>query len=279
MSDYASTKGAENQMAKYDQYTQQALGGSPAEAMQKAQAAAAQQAQGVSDQAVQQSIKAGKTAGAMGGQAALAATGQAANAYGQAQQAGQQQYFNTAQLGAQLGSEMSGRLQKREGDLTQRYGIQTGAETSKYATDKADQQAYEAGQLQKQGQWIGMIAPTLGAIGGIAGVAAGSDKRQKEDIKPVNITKGLSDIKAYTYKYKKGPWNEGDKEQAGIMAQDLEKTAMAPAVIETPDGKMIDTKKLTTMNTGALAEQEKRMKRIENILKGLANVKRPEAKK
>lgn len=305
-----SAQGAQSQMANYDKYAQQALGSSPAEAMQKAQAAAAQGAQSTSDQAVQQAIKAGKSAGAMGGQAALAATGQAANAYGQAQQAGQQQYFNTAQLGAQLGSEMSGRLQAQAQNATNQYGIKTGAETSRYGTqtgaesdrystalgaetsrygtdvgaqsakysaDANAKAAAEANKTEKRGQNIELIGQGIGALGGLAGLF--SDRNLKEDIRPTKATDGLEQLKAYTYKYKKGPAYAGGREESGVMAQDLEKTGMRQAVMDTPDGKMIDTKRLSTMNTGAIAEQEKRMQRIENIIKGLSEIQKPGVKK
>lgn len=293
-----SAQGAQGQMASYDKYAQQALGANPSEAMQKAQAAAAQGAQSTSDQAVQQAIKAGKSAGAMGGQAALAATGQAANAYGQAQQAGQQQYFNTAQLGAQLGSEMSGRLQAQAQNAANIYGIQTGAETSrygtqagaesqrystdvgaasdKYSTDASAKAAAEANKTNKRGQNIGLVGQGIGAVAGLAGLF--SDRNLKEDISPTKATDGLEQLKAYTYKYKKGPAYAGGRDESGVMAQDLEKTGMRQAVMDTPEGKKIDTNRLSTMNTGAIAEQEKRMQRIENILKGLGEIQKPGSK-
>lgn len=307
----AQSAGAAQNMAAYDEFTRQALGASPAEAMQKAQAAAAQGAQGVSDQAIQQSIKAGRTGGMMGGQAALAATGQAANAYGQAQQAGQQQYFNTAQLGGQLGAEMSGRLQRTAEDATQRYGVNVGANTQRYGTDVgaaqqrygtdvgASQQQYSTdvnaatqakqiaaqkkiakGQqkLDKRGQDIGLIGQGVGAAAGI-GAALISDRTEKEDIQPKSMTKGLNKLQAFSYKYKPGAAFEGGRQEGGIMAQDLEKTAMKPAVMDTPEGKMIDTRKLSTMNTGALGEHEKRLQMIEKLVKAIGEIPAPKGKK
>lgn len=314
----SSYEGASDQMKAYDQYAQQALGKSPAEAMQMAkaasakeqadlasadayntasmggnaadmmriaQAASAQTAQSQSDQAVQQAAKAARTSGAMGGAAALAATGQAANAYGQAQaqgqqayyqgaqmgqgraadmsqraQAAQKQYFDTTQLGAQLGSEMSGRLQNKEADATQRYGIEKGVQT-----------AAAANKTAQRGQNINLAGGIIGAVGGLAGLF--SDRNLKTDIQPDKLTDGLSKIKAYSYKYKGGM-----KPEAGVMAQDLEKTAMAPAVKETPMGKMVDTNRLTTMNTGALSEHEKRLRDVEKLISNMKSVKKPEAK-
>jgi len=53
------------------------------------------------------------------------------------------------------------------------------------------------------------------------------------------------------------------------MAQDLEKGAMRPAVMETPTGKVINTDKLSTMNTGALAEHEKEIRSMRNDIQSL----------
>lgn len=246
----ASAAGALPQMQGYDAYTLAAMGANPAEAMKLAQAAAAQTAQTQSDQAVAQAVKGARTAGAMPGQAALGATGQAANAYGQGLQAGQQQYFDLTKLGASLGSEMSGRLSR--------------AEQTQAGLDAAKMQADAAKAQQRQN----MFGNIIGAVGGIASLF--SDERLKEDIEPDPLTEGLEKIRGYSYKYKGNP-----REEAGVMAQDLENTNMAPAVMDTPEGKMIDTRRLTTMNTAALADQEGRLKAIEKLLEGIRGIPAP----
>lgn len=66
---------------------------------------------------------------------------------------------------------------------------------------------------------------------------------------------------AYSYEYK-NPDAPGAKpgRQAGIMAQDLEKTPVGQsAVMNTPQGKMIDTPRLTTINTGAINAQQREL--------------------
>lgn len=256
----ASIKGAAPQMQAYDKYTQQAMGASPQEAMQKAQAAAAQTAQAQSDMAVRQAVKSGRTAGAMGGQAALAASEQAAGAYSQGMQQGTQQYFDTTKLGATIGSEMSNRLQSAGQTEAGLKTAAMGAEASKYAADKQAKAAKRASDQNMAGNVIGVL-------GGVASLF--SDRNLKTDIKTDSMADGLDKIKSYTYRYK-----GGDKNEAGIMAQDLEKTKMAAAVVNTPRGKMVDTRRLSTMNTGALSEHEKRLKAIERAIKGLAEVKR-----
>lgn len=249
-----STTGAGQQMTGYDAYTQQALGKSPAEAMQMAQAAAAQQAQMQSDAAIRQAAKGARTAGAMPGQAALAATGIASDAYGQGQAAGQQQYFDLSKLGASLGSEMSSRLARGE-------QIQAGKDIAKMSAD-ASAKAARAQANQ------GLLGNVIGAVGGIASLF--SDERLKEDIQPDRLTAGLDALRGYSYKYK-----GQERPEAGVMAQDLEKTNMAPAVVDTPEGKMVDTRRLSTMNTAGLAEHEKRLKDIERLVKALGAVPGP----
>ena len=246
----ASAYGALPQMQSYDAYTQAAMGANPAEAMRLASAASAQIAQEQADQAIAAAVKGARTAGAMPGQAALGATGQAAGAYGQGLQSGRQQYFDLTKLGASLGSEMSGRLSR--------------AEQTQAGIDAAKMQA-EAAKAQQRQNMFGNI---IGAVGGIASLF--SDENLKEEIEPYPLTEGLEKIKGYSYKYKGLP-----REEAGVMAQDLEETNMAPAVMDTPEGKMIDTRRLTTMNTAALADQEGRLKAIEKLLEGIREIPAP----
>ena len=254
-------QGAEGAAANrqvYDAATAAAMAGGPAAAMERQNAAAREEAQRQSDMAIQQSIRGAKTAGMMGGQAALAAQGQAANAYGTGMAQGQQQYAQNLNLGAQLGESMANRLFSAGQGQAGVGASQLGAQTANYATQ---QQAAAAKQAANQ-QMIGNI---IGTVGGIAGLF--SDRRLKEDTRPVRISDSLEKIKGYTYKYK------GSKRpEAGVMAQDLEKTAMAPAVMDTPEGKMVDTRRLSTMNTAALAEHEKRMQAIEKMLKGMGEM-------
>lgn len=250
----ASATGALSQMQGYDAYTQAAMGANPAEAMRLASAASAPIAQEQADQAIAAAVKGARTAGAMPGQAALSATGQAAGAYGQGLESGRQQYFDLTKLGASLGSEMSGRLSRAE-------QTQAGLDTAKMA---ADAQKAAAKSQQKQG----LFSNIIGAVGGIASLF--SDENLKEEIEPDPLTEGLEKIKGYSYKYKGLP-----REEAGVMAQDLEETNMAPAVMDTPEGKMIDTRRLTTMNTAALADQEGRLKAIEKLLEGIRGIPAP----
>jgi len=194
----------------------------------------------------------------MGGQAALAATGQAAGAYGTGMAQGQQQYNQMLGLGAQLGESMAGRLFTAGQGQANVGASQLAAQSAKYA---ADQQA-AAEKAQRNQQLFGNV---IGAVGGIASLF--SDRNLKEDVKPAEFGPSLDKIRAYTFRY-----SGSKKPEAGVMAQDLEKGEMAPAVMDTPEGKMVDTRRLTTMNTAALAEHEKRMKALEKMLKGMGGI-------
>ena len=62
----------------------------------------------------------------------------------------------------------------------------------------------------------------------------------------------------FWFRYKE-PEKYGQGQQFGIMAQDLAKTPVGRTAVERmPNGKLaIDTPKLTTINTAAMAEQQK----------------------
>ena len=126
-----SAQGANGQMVAYDKYVQNAMGESPAEAMQLANAAAQQQGQQQADAAIRQAVKGAKTAGAMGGQAALAGSAQGASGYGQGLESGRTQYFDTTKLGASLGSEMSTRQARAEQTAAGLKAAQMSADASK----------------------------------------------------------------------------------------------------------------------------------------------------
>jgi hypothetical protein len=87
-----------------------------------------------------------------------------------------------------------------------------------------------------------------------------SDEREKEAIKAIEATPG------YSYDYK-DPDSMGAApgRQFGVMAQDLEKTPAGRSTVRyQPDGtKMVDTSRLTMVNTAALNALEKRVEKID----------------
>lgn len=247
-----AAKGAQEGMARYDAQTAKDTEGGAAATMQRAQDAARRGAASQSDQAVAQATKAARTGGMMPGQAALAGAGQAANAYGTGMAQGVDQFNQNVNREAQLGESMSQRL------------AQAGQTKAQIAmANAANQTAASEANASKPGLF-GQI------MGGIAGIGSlFSDKNLKEDIKPSgSISDSLAKIKSYNYKYKGSA-----KPEAGVMAQDLEKTKAAPAVSETAHGKVVDTDRLSTINTAAIAEQGARIKQIEKLVKELGGIK------
>lgn len=256
---------------------------SPEETIKKqyeaAQQIAQQEAQKSSDYAMQQQIKAGRTSGLSQGASALQAMQGAGQQYQAARAdelARSRGYYSDA-----LQRQLQGRLGAAglyQGNAGQQYSLYDSSMNRAAGVQaQQSQQAFQQKQAdqQRQDQFWNNIFGGLTTLGGFL---LGSDKNMKTNIKENSLSDSLAKIKGYSYKYK------GSSEpQAGIMAQDLEKGAMKPAVVNTPEGKIVDTRKLTTMNTGALAEHEKEIRslkdEVQSLIKELGNIPDPKGKK
>lgn len=130
----------------------------------------------------------------------------------------------------------------------------------KYQADRG----YETSKAERDAQ---NFRAGAGGIGGFfSGIASMlfSDKNMKYDIQdgPGMLEHVVKNVPAKYYKYK------GDStERAGIMAQDLEKTPLKGAVVDTPAGKAIDTRQLTTANTGMISTLGKKLDEVVDYLK------------
>ena len=195
----------------------------------------------------------------------LAAAQQAGDVYAGARQAaateGRQIYGgqDTQRLQSQMtmGGQMASRQQASAAGQTNLAGQNLNAATAGFTGNIQGKTA--AGQ-----QAGNMVSGAMGA-----GAALLSDIRMKDDVAPVSLSDALEKIKGYSFKYK-----GAERPEVGVMAQDLEGTALEPAVIESPDGmKGIDAKRLTTANTAALSEHEKRLREIETILSAVGGAK------
>lgn len=96
--------------------------------------------------------------------------------------------------------------------------------------------------------------------------AVASDEQLKTNIQNRNVSDFLNAVGAYSYQYKNPVYGDNipGKTFYGPMAQELEKSAIGKsAVLNTPQGKMVDTGRLTLINTSALAEIYKRLKQLE----------------
>lgn len=204
-----------------------------------------------------------------GNQAYLGAQGLAQGAIGQGAnaalgfgQAGQQaQQFNTqaqsALVGQQFGNTMAGLGMGQ--DLTQ---AQLDAQIQQ------EQLRINPGAAMAQQANAGKQALTGGLIGAAGAIV--SDKRAKTNIREVTgLEEGLSllDIPAYEYDYKDE--KNGKGRHLGPMAQDLEKTEARSAVFDTPEGKKVDTRRLTLANTAAMSTLSRRLKDLQKEVLGM----------
>jgi hypothetical protein len=65
------------------------------------------------------------------------------------------------------------------------------------------------------------------------------------------------------FKYKPEA-GEGTGEQVGVTAQDIEKTPMKENVIDTPDGKMVDTRKQEMSNLDLIVQLAAKVKELQD---------------
>ncbi len=95
------------------------------------------------------------------------------------------------------------------------------------------------------------------------GFALFSDERLKTDMRDGDAAanEALAKLAAKMYRYKDPKYGAGP--QLGVMAQALEKAGLKQAVIDTPEGKMIDHAKLTGANTSMIAAIGKRLSKLE----------------
>ena len=121
---------------------------------------------------------------------------------------------------------------------------------------------------QSQSQLLGGL---LGGAASIGGAFAMSDKAQKKNIKKASTDTAsfLNALSAQKYDYKDStqPGTSPGKNY-GIMAQDLEKSPMGKSlVVETPQGKMVDTRKGFGAALAGMAELNRRTAELERALK------------
>ncbi len=202
-----------------------------------------------SEGAGQQAVGYARSSGLNPAQAALLGSTSAGNTYG-------------TSYGTNLYNRLGLDVQKYGID-TQRYGIDKNAEVQKYNADLGYKaQKNQIDQQNNNNLW-GALGTGVSAIGGIF-----SDENLKEDIKDGY---GILDrvtrvVNPKTFKIKPEAGGDG-KTQVGVMAQDLEKTPLASTVVDTPQGKVVDTRKLTTANTAMLSDLSKKVDTLYNFLK------------
>lgn len=193
------------------------------------------------------------------------AAGQAGIAQLQDQQSAQNQ------LGGLLGATRGQDLQTRGQDIQtaganqaaqmQQQQVQLAALAQMLGVDQAAlQQDMEKRKIAATDK--GMFPELLKAGGSLM---AASDRDLKTGIYEAGreVDYILSNLKPYEYHYK-DETRHGVGPRIGIMAQDLEGTALGAAIVEdTEDGKMIDLKKALSFALAAVARLDARVRELE----------------
>ena len=207
------------------------------ESGQAGQALGEQMGQTAATQGTRAATQAARTQGVNKGQAALLGSQQAGNAFTQGQTQGQQLGMGAygqganAQLGGASGLANLGSNQSNTGLGYTQAGTQA------------------AGGL-------------LGAVGGLLS----SDKNVKEGIKESPGMKSVVDkVKPVDFKYKPEV-GEGTEKQVGVLAQDMEKTPLKANVVDTPEGKMIDSRKQENSILNLIVELDREIRTLRKQL-------------
>lgn len=209
------------------------------EAGQAGQALGQQMGTEAATQGSQAATQAARTAGVNKGQAALLGGQEAGRAFTQGQQTGRG-----------MGMEAYG-----QGANTQLGGAQSQGTLGTNQT---------SGGLASSGQGNQATGGLLNAIGGLF-----SDKDLKKDVKPsVNLEEIVRKIKPKDFAYKPEA-GEGDGKQVGVMAQDMEKTPLKENVVQTPEGRVIDTPKQENSNLNLILQLARRVIELEDKQKAV----------
>ncbi len=148
-------------------------------------------------------------------------------------------------------------------------------------------------QIQAQNPYAGAAHPEVARAGGLINNVLGgdspvggivslagllSDEETKRNIRPGNIqaSQAVGELNPYTFEYKAG-YDDSGAQRIGVMAQDMERVA-PQAVVDTPQGKVIDTAQATGLSLAASADQEQRLRaqqeqidRMEGLLASAAS--------
>jgi len=227
------------------------------------------------------SLAAAKTSGLNTGEAALSSGAQAGQTYGdvygnQINQGINQYGQATGQFGLIAGQRAGEQLTARGQDISARTA------SNQLAAQTAAEQA--ARQQQNTMGWLGFGANVLGALL--------SDEDAKKNIQPTTqkadvstvlaklkankqpvavqkttVEQVLAKVRPVKFDYK----GEGDgANRVGVIAQDIEKSPLKAAVIDTPQGKALDTAQLTGGNTAMILELAQM---VNDLRKELAQMK------
>lgn len=191
--------------------------------------------------------------------------------------------FNIAQSGSQRDLQQAGldlQVAAANGDSKAKADL---VKFEKLAKLREFDIAEKTGQLQQEADLFNKrmaerasssqdMGNVLGAIGAGAGIWAASDEKLKKNIEDDDgeVQEFLDSLESKKFDYLE-PKKEGRAEgkRFGVMAQDLEKSDMGKSLVkETKEGKMVDTAQGTMSTMSALGQINRRLKKIEEGMKG-----------
>lgn len=295
------------QQASYDAFGQMAAGEGPSlaqsqlqQGMNQAQQAAVQSALNVrGGNAAGGQAAALQAATSFGGQAAVGAAqlAQAEQIAAMQAQAAQANAMAQQGLQGQMGMEglyQQGLATQYQGDIDYRLGARGLREQERAGRNarikgaipfydvlssdernKTDIQPTNADRIMQSNPYYGQQQEKGNGLGKILGlVSLLSDERTKRNLAPGNLaaSQAVGELDPYTFEYEAG-LGQPAGQHVGIMAQDLEKVA-PQAVIDTPQGKMVNTAQGTGLALAATADHEQRMRDMESAL-GMATNQGP----
>lgn len=199
---------------------------------------AEREAQNIATQGARNAAMAARSSGLNRGQSALAASRQTGDLYSGAYSGALERGRGLYQQGINQFQGMGRDAHGRSMGYTQNQIAGTGLGLDKRAQDTGIAQAQSDRNWATAGNVAGAAATALPWI-----IGAFSDERMKDDIQPAPDVSEIADaIDPVQFRYKGEP---GDVSRVGVIAQDLEQSPLRDTVVDTPQGKMIDTVQLT----------------------------------
>ena len=229
----------------------------------KRQAAAADAeaaGQTAATQGARSALQAGQTGGLARGQAALAAGRQAGDIYSGVYTGALQQGKQAYQQGAQ---QFMDRASQAAAQRQGAAGTQLGAGGVIQGNIGLGLQAAGQAQQQSQAQAAGgaqMLGAGLNTAVGLAPLIF-SDERLKTDISEgPDVADIAAAIEPRGFRYNT---DMSGTERIGAMAQDLEASPLAETVVETPQGKAVDTGQLTMGLLNMVVQMQKEIEDLQ----------------
>jgi hypothetical protein len=208
---------------------------------------------------------AAQAAGLSGAAAANAGAGAGASTYGstyssvqpqlantEATERGQTISSNTTQRGQTLGANEATAENQTSASI---------ANTNAQATERGQNLGYAQGMAGVGASNAQNIGNAEGSLLSAGATLLSSDKNQKVNFEDYGdlLDSVAKNIKGYKYNYKESSGENPNHEEIGITAQDLEKTPLKSAVMNTSSGKQIDTRRLTTANTAMISDLSRKL--------------------